>query len=1284
MAKKQNKKKHKIPSIYESDRISFAKAPSKAEIPDLLSIQIESFKAFFQVDTPADKRKEEGLYKVFKENFPVTDSRENFVLEFLDYTIDPPQYSVEECKERGLTYSVSLKAKFFLYCTDPEYSDFEPKTQEVYLGKIPYMTPNGTFIINGAERVVVSLLHRAPGIFFGQTLHTSGIKIYNAKVVPFKGSWVEFTTDPNNILWVYIEGKKKFPATTFLRAIGYSSDKDILMLFNLAKEEPATEENLKRLKGKRLAGRVVKTWMEDFVDQETGEVTSVERREVLVERGDVINDDVIELILESGQDTILILTDDKIQQRYSVILETLKKDPADSETQAAELIYRTLRSADPPDEETARRTVEGLFFNPKRYNLGEVGRYRINRKLHQNNPNIPKEVLESQVLTKEDVVAIIEYIVKMINGEALPDDQDHLSNRRVRTIGEHLYNQFSVGLSRLAKAMRERMNIRDSEIFSPSDLINTRILTGVVNQFFATGQLSQFMDQTNPLSELTNKRRISAVGPGGLSREHAGFEVRDVHYSHYGRLCPIETPEGPSIGLTTSLCVYAKVNRLGFLETPYFPVKNGKVDFSRIVYLSPEKEQEHTLVPATVPVDEEGNIIPERVQARRHGDYPIVSREEVEFMDVATNQMVSVSTSLIPFLEHDDANRALMGSNMQRQAVPLLEPEAPIVGTGMERKVAADSRRLIIAEGKGEVVYVDANEIHIRYERDEKEALVSFEGPVKVYKLPKFKRTNQNTCINMRPLVRVGDKVEKGMVLCEGFCTAKGELALGKNLLVAFMPWRGYNFEDAIVISERLVIEDVYTSIHIDEFEVAVRETNVGREELVREIPNVSEKATKNLDENGIVRIGAEVREGDIIVGKVTPKSESDATPEERLLRAIFGDKAGEVKNTSLTAPPAFYGIVIDKKLFSAQPKYDDREYIKKRTKQLEQERKQKLSALDEEMMQKLEKLVGKAKIKRLRTVDGEELAPKGKPFSKKYIKRIPFLQLNPSDWTEDEELNQWIERLFKNYRRKYNEIDTYYRRKMTELVNGDELQRGILQLAKVYIARKRKIKVGDKMAGRHGNKGVIAKVVRQEDMPFLEDGTPVDIVLNPLGVPSRMNIGQIYETLLGWAGKRLGVKFACPIFDGASLDEINQWLKKAGLPKDGITYLYDGRTGERFDQPATVGYIYMMKLHHLVDDKMHARSIGPYSLITQQPLGGKSQFGGQRFGEMEVWALEAFGAAHILREMLTIKSDDVEGRSKTYEAIVKGYNIPEPGMPESFRVLVHELRGLALEITLE
>jgi DNA-directed RNA polymerase subunit beta len=1268
-----------LPNVNHNQRINFSKSVRRIEYPDLLEVQLDSFKKFMQLSTPPDRRLNEGLHRVFMENFPVSDARENFVLEFIDYTLDPPRYDIEECKERGLTYSVSLKAKLLLYCTDPENEDFERVEQEVYLGSIPYMTPSGTFIVNGAERVVVSQLHRSPGVFFGQSLHPNGTRLYSARIIPFKGSWIEFSTDVNNVMFAYIDGKKKFPITTLLRAIGFSSDKDILEIFGLAQELKANKKELKNVVGRKLAARVLKTWVEDFVDEDTGEVISVTRNQVVLERDHELTEEDIEVIVDSGEKSVIVLADNQLANEYSIILNTLQKDNTNSELEAVQAIYRQLRNTDAPDEETARGIIDKLFFSDKRYDLGEVGRFRLNKKLHNDQDE------KSQVLTKHDIIHIVKYLIELLNSKANVDDIDHLSNRRVRTVGEHMYAQFSVGLSRMARTIRERMNIRDNEIFKPQDLINARTLSSVINSFFGTSQLSQFMDQTNPLSEITHKRRISALGPGGLSREHAGFEVRDVHYSHYGRLCPIETPEGPNIGLISSLCIYAKVNGMGFIETPYWKVNDGKVDLSQVLYLSAEEEDDRIIAQSNAQLDESGQFNVDRIKARRSGDFPVVDPTDLNYMDVAPNQIVSLAASLIPFLEHDDANRALMGSNMQRQAVPLLRPDAPIVGTGMEMKAACDSRNLFIAEGNGEVISVDSAHITIRYDEAEFDPLVSFDTNVRTYVVPKFRRTNQNTAVNLRPIVKVGDKVSKGSILIEGYSTQQGELAIGRNLLVAFMPWQGYNFEDAIVISERVVSEDLFTSIQIEEFELQVRDTKLGQEELTNEIPNVSEEATRHLDENGLVRIGTEVKEGDILIGKITPKGETDPTPEEKLLRAIFGDKAGDVKDASLKVPPSYNGIVIDKKLFSKDRKEARSKVLeKKKLDELQKQFDLDTAELRGRMVEKLLELVGEAKLKAIINVYGETILPAGKKMTAKLLENVNFLNLTPSEWSADDQLNARLSQLFQNYKNRYNTLDGYFKRQSYQISVGDELPTGIIKLAKVYVAKKRKLKVGDKMAGRHGNKGIVARIVRREDMPFLPDGTPMDIVLNPLGVPSRMNLGQIYETILAWAGSKLGVKFATPIFDGATTDEVNDYLVKAGLPEFGRTYLYDGQSGERFHQPCTVGIMYMLKLGHMVDDKMHARSIGPYSLITQQPLGGKAQFGGQRFGEMEVWALEAFGAAHILRELLTVKSDDVIGRAKTYECIVKGDNIPTPGVPESFNVLLHELRGLALEITLD
>jgi DNA-directed RNA polymerase subunit beta len=1260
------------------NRVNFGKFDKLAETPDLLEVQIQSFKEFFQLETTPDKRNIEGLFKVFKENFPITDTRNIFMLEFLDYFIDPPRYSIEECMERGLTYAVPLKAKLRLSCNDEEHVDFQTIVQDVFLGNIPYMTPRGTFVINGAERVVVSQLHRSPGVFFGQSVHPNGTKIYSARVIPFKGAWMEFATDINNVMYAYIDRKKKFPVTTLLRSIGYETDKDILELFGMADEVKADKKTLQKYIGKKLAARVLRTWVEDFVDEETGEVISIERNEVVLDRDTILDEEAIELITDVDVKSVFIQKED-VGGDYAIIYNTLNKDTSNSELEAVQHIYRQLRGADAPDNETARGIIDKLFFSDKRYDLGEVGRYKINRKLGLDLS------LDQKTLTKQDIIEIIKYLVRLTNGKAEIDDIDHLSNRRVRTVGEQLYAQFGVGLARMARTIRERMNVRDNEVFTPVDLINARTLSSVINSFFGTSQLSQFLDQTNPLSEITHKRRISALGPGGLSRERAGFEVRDVHYSHYGRLCTIETPEGPNIGLISTLCVHARINEMGFIETPYHKVDNGKVNLKELNYLSAEEEDEAKIAQASAPINDNGEFLEDRVAARQTGDFPILDKNEVEFMDVAPNQIVGLSASLIPFLEHDDANRALMGSNMQRQAVPLLRPEQPIVGTGLEGKAARDARVQILAEGDGVVEYVDGKEIHVRYDRSEEERLVSFEDDLVVYKLTKFVKTNQETSINHKPAVKKGQRVKKGDFLTEGYAVKDGELALGRNLLVAFMPWKGYNFEDAIVINEKVVREDLFTSVHISEYELEVRDTKLGEEELTPDIPNVSEEATKDLDENGIIRLGAAIKEGDILIGKITPKGESDPTPEEKLLRAIFGDKAGDAKDASLKAPNGVEGVVIGKKLFQRAKKDKNGKLREKAAlEKLEKVHEKNVEELKNLLLEKLQVLLKDKTSQGVSNNFGEVQIGKGARFNAKNLAALDFQNINPLGWTGDEKTDNLINTLLHNYNIKYNEELGRYKREKFNISIGDELPAGVLKLAKVYLAVKRKLKVGDKMAGRHGNKGIVAKIVRAEDMPFLEDGTPVDIVLNPLGVPSRMNLGQIYETVLGWAGKKLGLKFATPIFDGASVEEIAQYIDKAGLPPFGHTYLYDGETGERFFQKATVGVIYMIKLHHMVDDKMHARSIGPYSLITQQPLGGKAQFGGQRFGEMEVWALEAYGASNILQELLTLKSDDIVGRAKTYEAIVKGDNIPKPGIPESFNVLVHELRGLGLDLKFE
>jgi DNA-directed RNA polymerase subunit beta len=1260
-------------------RISFGKNKHLSAYPDFLEIQIKSFKEFFQLETTPENRGNEGLFKVFTENFPITDARNIFVLEFLDYFVDPPRYSIEECMQRGLTYSVPLKAKLRLSCNDEEHVDFKTIVQDVFLGNIPYMTPKGTFVVNGAERVIVSQLHRSPGVFFGQTFHPNGTKIYSARIIPFKGAWMEFATDINTVMYAYIDRKKKFPVTTLLRAIGYDSDHQILNLFNLADELQVTESNLEGAIGRKLAARVLRSWTEDFVDEDTGEVVTIERNEIILERDTVIDDEHVDLILETGVETIILQRED-VDEDYSIIYNTLQKDPSSSEIEAVQYIYRQLRGTDPPDEETARGIIDKLFFSDKRYNLGDVGRYKINRKLGLETSR------ETLVLTKEDIIEIVSYLVRLMNQRAEIDDIDHLSNRRVRTVGEQLYAQFGVGLARMARTIRERMNVRDNEVFTPIDLINARTLSSVINSFFGTSQLSQFADQTNPLSEITHKRRISALGPGGLSRERAGFEVRDVHYSHYGRLCTIETPEGPNIGLISTLCVHAKVNKMGFLETPYRRVEEGRVVVEEEpMYLSAEGEDMKIIAQANAPITEQGAFESDRVKCREHGEFPVLAPEEIEYMDVAPNQIVGVSASMIPFLENDDANRALMGSNMQRQAVPLLRPDSPIVGTGLEGQVARDSRMLINAEGTGVVEYVDATQIVIRYDRTSDDQLVSFEDNRKTYDLIKFRRTNQGTCINLKPIVRRGDLVEEGQILCEGYATQNGELALGQNLLVAFMPWKGYNYEDAIVLSERVVREDIFTSLHIQHFELDVRDTKLGEEELTNDIPNVSEEATKDLDENGIIRIGARVKEGDIIIGKITPKGESDPTPEEKLLRAIFGDKAGDVKDASLKASPSTRGIIINKQLFARAKKDKNRKVEEKRMiATLDKDHEGAVRELRTILIDKLMILLKDKMSEGVRSIYNEMLIPKGVRFGQDVLKELDYATVDYSVWTADDYTNSLIKRLLHNFSIKINEEIGRYKREKFNISIGDELPAGVLKLAKVYMAKKRKLKVGDKLAGRHGNKGIVAKIVRYEDMPHLEDGTPVDIVLNPLGVPSRMNLGQIFETVLGWAGKVLGEKYGTPIFDGAKYHEIEAKIEEANLPSYGQTYLYDGETGDRFHQTATVGVIYMLKLSHMVDDKMHARSIGPYSLITQQPLGGKAQFGGQRLGEMEVWALEAFGASNILREMLTIKSDDINGRAKAYEAIVKGDNLPTPGIPESFNVLVHELRGLALELKFE
>ena len=1267
-------------SVTKQTRVNFASVKNPLPYPDFLEVQLKSFRDFLQLDTPTEKRKNEGLYKVFAENFPIADTRNNFVLEFLDYYIDPPRYTIEECLERGLTYSVPLKAKMKLYCTDPDHEDFATVVQDVYLGPIPYMTEKGTFVINGAERVVVSQLHRSPGVFFGQSTHANGTKLYSARIIPFRGSWIEFATDINNVMYAYIDRKKKLPVTTLLRAIGLESDKDIIEIFGLAEELKVNKTNLKKAVGRKLAARVLKTWVEDFADEDTGEVVSIERNDVILDRETVIEEENIQEILDSGVQNILLHKEDANTNDYAIIFNTLQKDTSNSEKEAIHYIYRQLRNAEPPDDASAREVITNLFFSEKRYDLGDVGRFRINKKLNLATP------MDVKVLTKEDIIAIIKYLIGLINSKTDVDDIDHLSNRRVRTVGEQLYNQFGVGLARMSRTIRERMNVRDNEVFTPIDLINAKTISSVINTFFGTNALSQFMDQTNPLAEITHKRRMSALGPGGLSRERAGFEVRDVHYTHYGRLCPIETPEGPNIGLISSLCVYAKINDLGFVETPYRLVENSRVNLNNdeVVYLSAEQEEGKIIAQGNAPLNDDGTFIRTKVKARLDADFPVVPPSDVQLMDVSPVQIASIAAAMIPFLEHDDANRALMGSNMMRQAVPLLRSEAPIVGTGIEAQLAYDSRTQIQAEGAGVVEYVDADVIRIRYDRTEDEEFVSFEDAVKEYRLPKFRKTNQSTTIDLRPICDKGQRVEKGDILTEGYSTENGELAIGRNLKVAYMPWKGYNYEDAIVLNERMVREDILTSVHVDEYTLEVRETKRGMEELTSDIPNVSEDATKDLDERGIIRVGAHVVPGDILIGKITPKGESDPTPEEKLLRAIFGDKAGDVKDASLKASPSLKGVIIGTNLFARATKKKRGKGANTEILELDAQFDERKLALKTRLLEKLLILTEDKTSQGIKDFLGSEIVPKGVKFTNSILDNIDYETVNLSKWTSDAHCNDMISATVRNYLRKYKEIDAELRRKKFDISIGDELPSGIMQLAKVYVAKKRKIGVGDKMAGRHGNKGIVSRVVRQEDMPFLADGTPVDIVLNPLGVPSRMNIGQIFEAVLGWAGRELNVKFATPIFDGASLDDLNEWTDKAGLPRYGKTYLYDGGTGDRFDHPATVGVTYMLKLGHMVEDKMHARSIGPYSLITQQPLGGKAQFGGQRFGEMEVWALEAFGAAHVLQEILTIKSDDVVGRSKAYEAIVKGEPMPNPGIPESLNVLLHELRGLGLSINLE
>lgn len=1264
-----------------NNRVNFASVKNPYPYPDFLDVQLKSFSDFLQLDTPPEERKNDGLYKVFAENFPITDTRNNFVLEFLDYFIDPPRYTIAECLERGLTYSVPLKAKMKLYCTDPDHEDFGTFIQDVFLGTIPYMTANGTFVINGAERVVVSQLHRSPGVFFGQGQHANGTMLYSARIIPFKGSWIEFSTDINNVMFAYIDRKKKLPVTTMLRAIGYETDKDILQIFDLCEDVKVTKKNLKDAIGRKLAGNVMKTWNEDFADEDTGEVVSIERNEIVVERETELTADNIDAILESGVSSILLHKDEEMANKYSIIFNTLQKDPSHSEIEAVNYIYRQLRNADAADDASAREVFQNLFFSDKRYDLGEVGRYRINKKLGLTTDS------DVRVLTKEDIIEIIKYLIKLINSNATVDDIDHLSNRRVRTVGEQLANQFSIGLARMARTIRERMNVRDNEVFQPTDLINAKTISSVINSFFGTNPLSQFMDQTNPLAEVTHKRRLSALGPGGLSRERAGFEVRDVHYTHYGRLCPIESPEGPNIGLISSLCLYAKINDLGFIVTPYRSVVDSKVDMDNdhVVYLTAEEEEEKIIGQGNAPLKEDGSFIRDYVKCRQDADYPVVTPDQVSLMDVAPQQIASVSAGLIPFLEHDDGHRALMGCNMMRQAVPLLHNDAPIVGTGLEKQVCEDSRTMITAEGEGVIEYVDATTIRILYDRSEDDEFVSFEPALKEYRIPKFRRTNQNMVIDLRPICNKGQRVKKGDILTEGYATENGELALGRNLLVAYMPWKGYNYEDAVVISERMVRDDVLTSVHVDEYSLEVRDTKRGVEEFTNDIPNVSEEATKDLDENGVIRVGARVEPGDIMIGKISPKGESDPSPEEKLLRAIFGDKAGDVKDTSLKANPSLSGVVIDKKLFSRATKTTESKRLDRQTLlKIDEEYEAKNEDLKDILVEKLLELTEDMVSQGVKDYSNAEIITKGNKFTMAALKNLDYEGIQSSGWTDDEHTNSLIQRLIMNYIRKYKQLDAEMKRRKFAITIGDELPSGVLQTAKVYIAKKRKIQVGDKLAGRHGNKGIVSKVVRMEDMPFLEDGRPVDLVLNPMGVPSRMNLGQIFEAILGAAGKRLGVKFATPVFDGAKLEDLKEWTDKAGLPNLCSTYIYDGETGERFDQPATVGITYFLKLGHMVEDKMHARSIGPYSMITQQPLGGKAQFGGQRFGEMEVWAIEAFGASHVLQEILTVKSDDVVGRSKAYEAIVKGDPMPTPGIPESLNVLLHELRGLGLSIKLD
>jgi len=1248
----------------ENKRISFGVIPSVIDVPDLLSIQTASFEEFIQMQIPAAKRENKGLQQVFTTNFPIFDNKENYRLDFLEYFIEKPRFSVSECLERGLTFAAPLKGKLRLSTKDPETEEFVNSVeQEVYLGNLPFMTEKGTFVINGAERVVVSQLHRSPGVAFSQTVHPNGTPIYSARIIPLRGSWVEFATDINYVMYVYIDRRKKFPASTLLRALGFATDEEILNLFDLVEEVTIKKVDIENYIGRTIAS--------DVFDMSTGEI--------FLTKDSILTEEDVERLDEAEVDKLKFISSETSPD-MDLIVNTLRKDTSHSREEALFAIYRQLRSGEAPDVDIAQGLIDKLFFNDKRYDLGDVGRHRMNDKLKL---SIDESVT---ILTVEDIIEIMKHIIMLRNGAVNVDDIDHLGNRRIKTVGEQLGQQFNIGMARMARTIKERMNMRDTENFTPQDLVNARTISSVINAFFGTNQLSQFMDQTNPLAEMTHKRRMSALGPGGLTRERAGFEVRDVHYTHYGRLCPIETPEGPNIGLISSLTIYARVNRYGFLETPYRKVVKGKVT-TEVEYLTAEQEDKFTIAQANAPLESNGKFSNDRIKSRNKGEFPIAMPENIQYMDVAPAQIVSAAAAMIPFLEHDDANRALMGSNMQRQAVPLLRPEAPIVGTGMEKKLATDSRAIIGAEGDGVVDYVDANQIIVKYDINPNsvEALTSFnDTKTVVYNLIKFSGTNQETCVNQRPIVKEGQRVTAGDVLADGCATDNGELALGRNVLVAFMPWRGYNFEDAIIIGEKVVSEDVYTSIHIEEFELQVRETKRGEEELTREIPNVSEEAVKNLDEDGIVREGAEVKEGDILIGKITPKGETDPTPEEKLLRAIFGDKAGDVKDASLKAPPGLKGTVIKTRLFSRKRRDNEsKKQEKKLLDNLEHDHKQKLTNHYQKLVEKLTKITEGESTTGIRDLDGSVVVRSGT-----VIKNTTFSGMEDItkldytlEWFEAKRNNNHLKSLYTNYFDMLAEIEEDYKREKIKINSGDELPPGIVQLAKVYVAKKRKLSVGDKMAGRHGNKGVVAKIVPQEDMPFLPDGTPVDIILNPLGVPSRMNLGQLYETALGWAGKLLGAKFATPIFDGAKVENVDEWLEKAGLEKGSKTTLIDGRSGEKFHQKVTCGYIYMLKLSHLVDDKIHARSIGPYSLITQQPLGGKAQFGGQRFGEMEVWALEGYGAANILQEILTVKSDDVAGRAKVYEAIVKGDNLQEPNIPESFNVLIKELQGLGLDI---